>query len=359
MNYYIIPKNNANINIFFSTCETIKPYISFTTILYLENINYQTTKIKREMENIDKNTLENISKIINPLEFIHTIVPGQCLSVSKVKASNNIFFELLEIFHLCNLTEILSYKVTCTIGNIANNMDDTKYLINMIRDENDDKLININIKDFIDENYILDKTDKFDLLLFEFSEKDYNNIYYYTLYMIKILNFIVNNQTNYGITIIKMDSINYKPILDIVYILSVIYDKIYLIKPNICNITSSNRYLICRQFNKDIVIKNDLINQLKINIQNYDKKYITSIITNNIPYYFLNKIEELNVLIGQQQLESYDQIINIIRNKNRDDKLEVLKKNHIQKCIQWCEKNQLPHNKFLDKNNNIFLHSFL
>jgi hypothetical protein len=31
-----------------------------------------------------------------------------------------------------------------------------------------------------------------------------------------------------------------------------------------------------------------------------------------------------------------------------------LKRIHIQKCIQWCEKNQLPHNKFIDKVN-IFL----
>jgi hypothetical protein len=43
-----------------------------------------------------------------------------------------------------------------------------------------------------------------------------------------------------------------------------------------------------------------------------------------------------------------------LRNKNREDKIEVLKRNHIQKCIQWCEKNQLPHNKFIDKTN-IFL----
>ena len=60
------------------------------------------------------------------------------------------------------------------------------------------------------------------------------------------------------------------------------------------------------------------------------------------------------MVIGQQQLEAYDQIINIFKNKNRDDKIENLKRLHIQKCIQWCEKNQLPHNKFIDKLN-IFL----
>jgi hypothetical protein len=83
-------------------------------------------------------------------------------------------------------------------------------------------------------------------------------------------------------------------------------------------------------------------------------KNIHSIIENNIPYYFSNKIEESNAVIGQQQLEAYDQIINILKNKNRDEKIEILKRNNIQKCIQWCEKNQLPHNKFIDRVN-IFL----
>ena len=83
---------------------------------------------------------------------------------------------------------------------------------------------------------------------------------------------------------------------------------------------------------------------------------IHSIIDNDIPYYFSNKIEESNVVIGQQQLEAYDQIINIFKNKNKDEKIETLKRNHIQKCIQWCEKNQIPHNKFVERVN-IFLNA--
>ena len=67
-----------------------------------------------------------------------------------------------------------------------------------------------------------------------------------------------------------------------------------------------------------------------------------------------SQLEESNIVIGQQQLEAYDQIINIFKNRNREEKLENLKRTHIQKCIQWCEKNLLPHNKFIDKIN-IFL----
>ena len=39
---------------------------------------------------------------------------------------------------------------------------------------------------------------------------------------------------------------------------------------------------------------------------------------------------------------------------NRDEKIDLLKRNHIQKCIQWCEKNNISHNKFIDSVNIFF-----
>ena len=40
--------------------------------------------------------------------------------------------------------------------------------------------------------------------------------------------------------------------------------------------------------------------------------------------------------------------------KNREDKIETIKKTSIQKSVSWCEKYKIPHNKFSDKTN-IFL----
>jgi hypothetical protein len=65
-------------------------------------------------------------------------------------------------------------------------------------------------------------------------------------------------------------------------------------------------------------------------------------------------LEELNIIIGHQQLEFMDQLISLYKNKNREDKIESLKKSNIQKCIQWCDKFKIPYNKFTDKVN-IFL----
>jgi hypothetical protein len=59
-------------------------------------------------------------------------------------------------------------------------------------------------------------------------------------------------------------------------------------------------------------------------------------------------------MVGHQQLYVMDQLISVIKNKNIDEKLETLKKFHIQKCIQWCDKYKIPYNKCLEKVN-IFL----
>jgi hypothetical protein len=84
---------------------------------------------------------------------------------------------------------------------------------------------------------------------------------------------------------------------------------------------------------------------------------VSYFVKDEIPYYFINKIEEANIIVGQQQLESLDQIVSILKNKNKEDKIETLKKNNLQKCVHWCEKYRIPYNKFSEKVN-IFLPFF-
>jgi hypothetical protein len=179
--------------------------------------------------------------------------------------------------------------------------------------------------------------------------------------MILVFLIIIKYQTNQGMCVIKMDNILYKAVIDVIFIISGIYDKIYLVKPSISNITKGERYLICKGFNEDLNNQNKILENVEEqliskmnNSELMSNQFINSIIDNELPYYFLNRLEESNLVIGQQQLEAYDQIINIFKNNNREEKIESLKRSHIQKCIQWCEKNQLPHNKFIDKTN-IFL----
>jgi hypothetical protein len=358
MNYYIIPKNNFNITISLQTkSEKISPFISYSLIYHLNDIYSQLLNIEFDET---ETMLEYINKIVNPFEFIHTNVPGYFLSVSKVKPSSNIFFELMEIFQVCNIVELLLLKTQFHIAHITKNNSSTNYLIEMLRENNTDNVIN---EDF-DYNKLCDTfvsnniyNHKIDIFLFEFSETDYINTHQYINNMILVLYIVAKYQADKGICIIKIDNLFYKTIVDILFIFSAIYEKVIIIKPSISKVTKGERYLICKNFNMDILINSKLLQQLDIHIKSkienkmLKSDIIHSLIKNSIPYYFINKLEEINAVIGQQQLEAYDQILNILKNKNRNDKIELLKRNHIQKCIQWCEKNQLPHNKFTEKMN--------
>jgi hypothetical protein len=361
MNYYIIPKNNFNIKLRLQlTNDKIEPCISYSLNCYTTDIYNQLLQLQESYNGTD---IEYITKIVNPFEFIHSNVPGSLISVSKVKADSIIFFELMELFELFNINEILSLKHKINVCHLTHNYKSTNYLLNMLREENEDNIIleNFNFnnlyKQFIQKEY----KNKLDLIIFEFYPDEYNDTKKYIHNMVLVLLIITKYQMNHGTSVIKINNILYKAVIDVIFILSGIYDKIFLVKPSISNITNGERYLICKGFNENLLNQSKLVSNidekiiLKMNNNELmNNTCITSIIENELPYYLLNKIEESNLVIGRQQLEAYDQIINIFKNKNREEKVENLKRIHIQKCIQWCEKNQLPHNKFID-NVNIFL----
>ena len=365
MNYYIIPKNNFKIKLFLTEMEEqMNPVISYSLIYHLNDVYSNLIKLEDTTTNM---TLDYINKIVNPFEFIHTNVPGSHISVSKVKPDSNIFFELYEIFQLCDILNLsqLTRTIQLKTAHITSNYSSTTYLLNLLREENDD----ITIVSEFDYNNICERfvtntfSTKIDLFIFEYNDEDYTNMKQYIKNVLLTFYIIIKFQSNNGSCIIKLDNIFYKIIVDVIFILSAVYDKVYLIKPSLSNISKGERFLVCKNFNFGAIVNSNLLVQVEERLSqrliNYSNssgidKNIHSILYNEIPYYFLNKIEESNSIIGQQQLESWDQIINIFKNKNKDEKIESLKRNHIQKCIQWCEKNQIPHNKFTDKIN-IFL----
>ena len=72
-----------------------------------------------------------------------------------------------------------------------------------------------------------------------------------------------------------------------------------------------------------------------------------------IPLFYSNKVEDINSIIGQQQLENIMSTLYLLDN-NKQDKLENIKKNNIQKCIQWCIKYKQPYNNNIHQFN-VFL----
>lgn len=347
MSYYILPKIINIVNVSpESSSDEIKPYISFSLLNYYTLVNNQIIDMFSTPHDILNNTYNESLKIVNPYEFIYSKVPGSKFSVSKLKANSNLFYDLIEIYNNLNIFEPFKFKNISSLV-VSPNHNDVIECQDIFRENYvDEKMSFPNID--IDNNY---NEKKFEFIYYETD----TNMYFAST--IKLLMIAFKNQSLNGNLIIKIDNLFYKPIVDMLYILSSLYEKVYITKPNTNNITSFDKYIVCKNF----LFGENFEDYLKLNyfrliifMKKLDGKSIKQILNFDIPYYFKIKINDLNIIIGQQQLESLDQIITIYKNKNKDDKIESIKKSNIQKSVSWCEKYKIPCNKFTEKIN-IFL----
>jgi hypothetical protein len=360
MSYYTLPRKQTicKLNPTYSKDkDDLRQIISFSLMHYLKVAQKQIQSLKNA-ENPEYN-IDLIYKVINPYEFVHSRVPGSKFSVSKIKASSSNFYTFMEIVNSFNIFESFSGRNIRSLHCGKNNAA-TIDCMNIFRENNNDCIYDYELDSTNFKSIIGIESMTVDFLYFELNDlMEDADINKHIIEFVNVMCYILTYQNVNGLCIIRIDSIFFKPMLDIIYLLTSMYEKVYIIKPNISNTLKSERFLICKNFLSDYaktIENNNILKILKMILIEYNtnENFLTSILGSDLPYYFLNKIEESNIINGQQQLEHLDQIVNTIKNKNRDDKIETLKKNNIQKCIQWCEKNKIPYNKFVDKLN-IFL----
>ena len=353
MSYYILPKKNKLIDVnprYHVNIHDLKPIVSFSLIFYFNEL------IEQICINSKNNDTEMISQLINPYEYIFTRVSGCDFSISKLNVLSNTFYCMMEMIHIFNLFDRYNNRNIKSL-HFTNDLSlSTIECLNFLRENKED----IHLYEKIDysKNYI-EKYENIDLLYFELEEEKYNNLNDYVIGLIHILCNIFKYQNEHGVSIIKINDIYYKPILDIIYILTSNFEKNYIIKPSTSNILKFDKYIVCKNFNP--IFKNIYLEKLEkilsvnsLSSLSLSFSPIISLISHELPYYFMNKVEEANIIIGHQQLESMEQFVNMLKNKYKEDKIEILKKNNIQKCIQFCEKFKIPYNSFFNKVN-IFL----
>jgi hypothetical protein len=355
MSYYILPKNNNIVNVNpFSSIEECKPYLSCSFLNYYLEIKRQIVDMFILDSDVSDNTFDDAIRIINPYEFIFSKVPGSKFSVSKLKPNSNLFYDLFEIMNNFNFFDDYKNQSIKSL-HISPNVSDSVDCYEMFREGISDEIIDIDSIDYRDnfsENELSDS--KFEYIFFETNTTSDRE---YIISLINSIIIVLKNQKYNGSIIIKIKDILYKPIFDCVYYLTSLYEKVYISKPNTNNITSLERYIVCKSFQFNETTSSYLkLNYIKLIVllKKLEDKNITTILDTNVPYYFKNKIDDLNIIIGQQQIEGLDQIISIFKNKNRNEKIETIKKSNIQKSVSWCEKYKIPCNKFTEKIN-IFL----
>lgn len=190
----------------------------------------------------------------------------------------------------------------------------------------------------------------------DFSENFNNQEHTATKLIIAQVIYAISMQASGGNFVLKVFDIFSNATLDVLYLLSSLYKEVYIMKPNTSRYANSEKYIICKGFNANNN-ENYIQDIIYSFYENFDN--LTSVL--NIETFFkfkhdrayFTRIEEINTIFGQNQIENIITTVNLIINKNTE-KNEHLKKNNIQKCIQWCDKHGILHYKNI-QTINIFL----
>ena len=190
----------------------------------------------------------------------------------------------------------------------------------------------------------------------DFSENFNDQEYTATKLIIAQVIYAISMQSNGGNFVLKVFDIFSNATVDALYLLSSLYKEVYIMKPKTSRYANSEKYVVCKDFNGN---KNE--NNIKNLIQKFHENFHNLVSDLNIESFFrfkhdrvyLTRIEEMNAIFGENQIENIINTLNLIINKNTE-KTEILKKSNVQKCIQWCDKHGIPHYKVVQAVN-IFL----
>ena len=381
MTFFLLPKLFTKLS-----SEIIEPDFSEENDIHeglSKSLKIYLNSMKKKIDDINLDW-DIYKKYTNPYEFIHTIISNQQkVSISKLKPLSRSFYKMIEIYGLFNFSEefsknIKSFHLAEGPGGFIeafifmrkNNLDE-HYGMTLISDDQNipswkksklflQKHNNIKIENGKDKTGdLLSKTNLFyclekynnsmDIITgdggFDFS-LDFNKQEEFSTYLIFAqIAFAIAMQKEKGSFILKMFDLFTEASLDLLFILSSCYEKVYIVKPNTSRFANSEKYIICKNFrlknSKDIVLK---LSQFYDIIHN--EQIIKRFLNIKIPYLYKNRLEELNAIFGQQQIENINSTFNLIDNKNQD-KLELYRRNNINKCITWCQKYNIPCNKHL------------
>ena len=362
-----------------------------------KSLSYFLTEMKGEIDQYTKHW-DNYKKYTNPYEFIHTSVPNLNISISQYKPISRAFFKILEIYNTFSIINnnklpIRSFHLAEGPGGFIEatafsrkNPLDTYYGMTLIDENNKyipgwnkcDNFLknnkNVIIERGVDGTGNLYNVNNYEHCInkyknsmniitgdggFDFSI-DYNRQEAMSVRLILTqIIYAITMQKKGGVFILKMFDLFLKPSSQIIYLLSTFYEKNFIIKPNTSRYANSEKYIVCLNFKYEdtYYIQNKFKNVLnQLNHIDFEKKSIDSILNIPMHIYFTSNLQEINCILGNQQMENILNTIKLILNKDKkNEKFESIKSNNIQKCIKWCVKNNIPYNQMDIDHKNIFL----
>jgi len=352
LNYYTIPTKSMELPICIRT--TTNPPIPRVSASFFTNIpniiaqfNIPNIAKQYNISNIEMNKLIKINESYGFLTEI--VLPKFILDLSKIGKITNAFFTRIEVLSVSNLLHPIQN------GNTNNNIiyigDEFKTFPGVItymipkRTMTIENITPLQLEKHGGIEEVLSQKPKKNtaLIYIDVCAPEIVYSHTYTIFLLKSLALILSLQSKGGTAIIKTNMIVFKPILDILYFLSGKYEHIHIIRPFVSE-NDDSRFVILTGLltptNIDIVY--NLINVTNNISTGAPNQIINSVTDCKTSQYFISKIEECNLLIGQKYVEKHDSLVTLIKNYSHDYRDEYPKNVAMSRCLNWCEKHNIP-----------------
>jgi 23S rRNA U2552 (ribose-2'-O)-methylase RlmE/FtsJ len=376
-------------------CQRLNPESITIRFADDEQENFLSRSLAKYLEQVKRrisgaaDDWDSAKKVTNPYEYVHTVLPHGKYAISKLKPLSRAFYKLIEIcnvldifrkwsmrsirsFHLAEgpggFIEAMTHLRTCgtdvyhgmtLISDYDQNVPGWRKTESFLR-RNPQVVIesgqtkNGDLYDPANYVYCLEKyKGSMDLITgdggFDFST-DFGNQEAVALRLIfSQVAYAVGMQAPGGVFILKIFDTFLKASLDILYMLSCFYRNVYILKPNTSRHANSEKYVVCKHFrcidNMDICRRFLSIMHVLNNSNTKDLR-IGGFLSCAIPRRYILTVEEVNAIIGQQQMENILATLRFIENRERkSERYQQQKGKNVQKCIAWCVKNKIPHNR--------------
>jgi len=350
MSYYLFPKGNIDlskdISISFSTFpirnkNALDTILSPSLVFYLQDL--QKTILEQGLSELQK-----------------SVFPFKKGIFEKHVQYNPVFFEIIEIvqtMHLNNYLDMISKNTTLSIFSFEEEQKSGITAIQTIREP----YKRISSDRNVTSTSTLPYKDNYFFTEIGYSVQDLRNIYFNygskmhvviadstkcktVQEMIIQLSMILCIQARKGILFWKVSDTYTEILLDIFVLLSSFYEKTYFIKPMIMDISRSEKYIVCKGFTLENAytiypVLYRMISTLKLPPGlGTDSKEIKRLLSKPIPYFFVSKLEEINYMFGQAQLEQLHYLSVLMSHKYKHEKIQNISRINVQKTQEWLVK---------------------
>jgi 23S rRNA U2552 (ribose-2'-O)-methylase RlmE/FtsJ len=359
MTYFLLPRSYLHLYKYMNYEESAKNQkdivLSFSLANYLYTIKEKITAIEKQWDIFKKYT--------NPYEYIHTTVPFKKKSVSKHKPISRSYFKMIEIvktFRLLppkNTSPIHTFHLAEGPGGFIEAMvnmrqcpSDTYIGMTLLDENKNDPNVpgwkksdaflkqhtNVHLENGVSKTgdillfdnfeYVVAKyaDTKMDIVTadggFDFSmdfnqqEKMIGRLLFAQMAFALCLN------KRQGHFILKIFDCFMLHTIDILYILSSFYEKVYIMKPHTSRYANSEKYIVCIGFLYDnsAAFYPYLAETFRKMCEKPEGGRFLSLVSQEdlgIHQYFVKKIEEYNAIFGQKQIQNITYTLSLIDSK--------------------------------------------